>query len=381
MMPRVLVYLCLGLAGQCLADDDDDRVVRKPYGIAMCRQLCHEIVDCGVYMFSWSSLSCCIPLSSSGNCHDGISLLPDNKQIEANINLTSTGSCQQKVRRVILSRTKGRHCVEWKSEVHEKKKHLLGLPRLLLTPLRINTVTQFHQLQINTSIQEEYPFIQNPRRVRTIGYIPSLKRIVVDMELTPVLSSFAIDSSDQTILKKGLLTTAMCVDDQKQLVFVLVNIKPKLGIWRVPANGRNIGQSLIFRGKLFSSFSIDIQTERFYMFKGSGLYSSKYDGSDMALLRKPLSSRLSLFDDINRNLYYIKSYVLHKVSLSNNITSRLQPLKYPPAALVKYGGHIYISFYNTLQIGVLNLGTGNYEYLETVNVSWTAYALTFCILS
>ncbi|XP_067660416.1 uncharacterized protein [Haliotis asinina] len=366
MMPRMLVYFCVGLAGQCLADDDGNRIVRQPYGIAMCRQLCHEMVDCGVYVFSRSSLSCCIPLSSSLNCHDGIKPLPDTKQIEANINLALTGSCQQNVRRVIFSRTKGRQCIEWNSEVNEQKKHL-GLPSLLLTPRRLNTVNQFQQLQINTSLQEGYPFVENPRRVRTIGYIPSLKRIVVDMELTPVLSSFALDSTEQTVIVKGLLTTTMCVDDTKQLIYVLVNKKPKTGIWRVPANGRNIEQIPGLRRYTFISFSVDTQRETFYMFSESGLYLSKYDGTYLALIKKHICSRLSLFDDINRDLYYVEVNVLHKISVLTDRTAKVQSFKHSLASLVKYGGHMYISFSNNLQIGVIYLGTGKYELLQTVN--------------
>ncbi|XP_071086904.1 uncharacterized protein [Haliotis cracherodii] len=381
MMPRIWLCVCLGIAGQCIAGGDDDKIVKKPYGVAMCRQLCHQMIDCNVYLFSRSILSCCIPLSSNTECSDGTYFFPEDKQVEASINLTSRVSCQQNKQRVIFSRTKACQCVEWGVQVHDKEQHL-GLPRLLLTLSSINNIRQFHQLPLNSGSEYEYPFIKDPKRVRAIAYIPSLKRIVVDMELSPLLVSFALDSYDKVVLKRGLHTNTICVDDGEKLVFVHVLRSPFRGIWRVSADGRDVKNIQNFRGESVTTFSIDCRNSRFYIFKFSGIYSSQYDGSDMTPFLMNVFSRIALIDHVNQELYYyrIKDGVVLKISVSDKTATSMISVPYTVSALAQYGSDMYISFFNTEKIGVLNLDSRKYREFQRMPYNMTGYAVILCIL-
>lgn len=265
--------------------------------------------------------------------------------------------------------------------VHEKEQRL-GLPRLLLTLSSINNIRQFHQLPLNSGGEYEYPFIKDPRRVRAVAYIPSLKRIVVDMELSPLLVSFALDSYDKVVLKKGLHTNTICVDDGKKLVFVHVLRGPFKGIWRVSSDGRNIKHILNFRGKSITTFSIDCRYSRFYIFKFSGIYSSQYDGSDMTPFLMKVFSRISLYDHVNQELYYHRSKdgVVLKISVSDKTTTSMISVPNTVSALAQYGSDMYISFFNTEKIGVLNLDSQKYREFQRMPYNMTGYAVILCIL-
>ncbi|XP_067671337.1 uncharacterized protein [Haliotis asinina] len=223
--------------------------------------------------------------------------------------------------------------------------------RILIAPLWSRTNQQFRQLNINNNSLSVYPY-HSLSKVTCIAYLAKTRELLIALP-DRILAS-VLDTSQVRVLRKGVRTYGMAVDEGLGVVFIGTHY-PKYSISRMSTHGEEFNVVKSMYGSYPRQLTLDQRREKIYWCNYVNLFTMTYDGQGLSTLARGRRMFSVTLDQIAGVLYYNNEKELMRMTVSNNVSTRVITLQDTPWNMRLYRGIIYYGGWTAAVLGAVNV--------------------------
>ncbi|XP_071093414.1 uncharacterized protein [Haliotis cracherodii] len=252
--------------------------------------------------------------------------------------------------------------------------------RILIAPLWSGTKHQFRQLNIHSNSLSVYQNL-NMKRVASVAYIAKTKKLLIGSYGPDRILASALDTSHVTVLREGVQTYGIVVDEDRGIVFIATH-QPQNSISRMSTQGKDF-ISIIDLSKYGSyprQLTLDTRRKRIYWCNGGKLFTVTYDGQGLATLATGSNMFAVTLDQTAGVLYYNNEKKLMKMTVSNNVSTEVTTLNARPWSMILYRGTIYYGSYSPTLVGAVDVTYNTVAYtLQSISMEGVNHLL-ICLI-
>ncbi|XP_067664337.1 uncharacterized protein [Haliotis asinina] len=233
--------------------------------------------------------------------------------------------------------------------------------RILIASIWSSTRQQFRQLNLHNDSLSVYPY-HNLANVNCIAYLPKTRELLIAVYSPDRILASTLDATQTRVLKKGVQTLGMAVDEGRGLVFMGTHY-PKYSISRMSTEGENFTNviDLANYGRHPWQITLDTRRRKIYGCNFSKLFTVTYDGKGLSTLATRSDMFSVILDETVGVLYYNNGKELMRMTVSNNVSTRVITLRDIPINMSLYRGIIYYGGWTTAVLGTVNTGSYSLE--------------------
>ncbi|XP_071093442.1 uncharacterized protein [Haliotis cracherodii] len=240
--------------------------------------------------------------------------------------------------------------------------------RILIAPLISLTEHQFRQLNIHSNSLSVYQY-HTMKKVSCFAYIAKTRKLVIGSYHPDKIVSSTLDTGHVKLLREGVRTIGMAVDEERDIVFMTTEA-PRYLISRMSTQGKNFTAiiDLSKYGSWPSGITLDNKRKKIYGCNNEKLFTVTYDGQGLATLATGSNMHAVTLDQTAGVLYYNNQKKLMKMTVSNNVSTEVATLTTIPWNMMLYRGTIYYSSYSpgnvdSGSVGAVDLTFNSVQYL------------------
>ncbi|XP_071093131.1 uncharacterized protein [Haliotis cracherodii] len=252
--------------------------------------------------------------------------------------------------------------------------------RILIAPGWSVTQHQFRQLNIHSNSLSVYQY-HTMKDVTYVAYIAKTKELLIGLRNPDKIVSSPLDTSHVTVLRKGVETYGMAVDEDRDIVFI-ATYQPRMSISRMSTQGKDFTAiiELSKYGNTPKQITLDTRRKRIYWCNGGKLFTLTYDGQGLATLATGGSLYAVTLDQTAGVLYYSINKKLMKMSVSTNVSTEVTTLSADPRNMRLYRGTIFFSCHSSPIVGAVDVTYNTVAYtLQSLHMKG-AGALLMCLI-
>ncbi|XP_071093419.1 uncharacterized protein [Haliotis cracherodii] len=234
--------------------------------------------------------------------------------------------------------------------------------RILIAPRWSSTQHQFRQLNIHSNSLSVYQYL-TMKNVLSVAYIAKTRKLLIGLYNPSKIVSSALDTSHVTVLREGVQTYGMAVDEERDIVFMTTEV-PLYSISHMSTQGKDFTTIIDlskYRG-IPRQLTLDTRRKRIYGYNGGKLFMVTYDGQGLATLATGSSMFAVTLDQTAGVLYYNNEKKLMKMTVSNNVSTEVTTLTTSPWNMRLYRGTIYYSGLSSPIVGAVNVAYNTSPY-------------------
>ncbi|XP_071112104.1 uncharacterized protein [Haliotis cracherodii] len=234
--------------------------------------------------------------------------------------------------------------------------------RILIAPRWSGTQHQFRQLNLDRNSVNAYQF-HNKEHIEAVAYVGRTKKVLIGFYGPAIIVSSTLDTSHVTVLREGVETYGMAVDEERDIVF-MTTFRPKYTISRMSTQGRDYSAIIDLNkyGTWPSGITLDIKRKKIYACNGKTMFIVTYDGQGLATLATGSNMYAVVMDQIAGVLYYNTERKLMKMTVSSNMSTVVATLDVIPWNTRLYRGTIYYSSYSGTSVNSASVGAVDVTY-------------------
>ncbi|XP_067664347.1 uncharacterized protein [Haliotis asinina] len=241
------------------------------------------------------------------------------------------------------------------ASLHTPRKEEKG--RILIAPFRSRTIQQFYQLNIYNNSLSVYSY-HNLSRVNSIAYLAKTRELLIAFVKPDKILASVLDTSQVRVLSEGVRTYGMAVDEERDVVFMSTGY-PQYSISRMSTQGEDF--TVVIDLSMFAHYprqiTLDTRREKIYWCNYLNLFTMTYDGQGLSTLATGRIMYSVTLDQTAGVLFFNKGRELMRMTVSNNVSTRVITLQTIPRNMRLYRGIIYYG------------GSGTAAVLHTVNAT------------
>ncbi|XP_071093143.1 uncharacterized protein [Haliotis cracherodii] len=231
--------------------------------------------------------------------------------------------------------------------------------RILIAPGWSGTQHQFRQINIHSNSLSVYQY-HTMKYVTSVAYIVKTKKLLIGLANPDKIVSSTLDTSHVTVLREGVETYGMAVDEDRDIVFI-ATYQPRYSINRMSTQGKDF-TAIIDLSKYGSypfQITLDTRRKRIYGCNEGKLFTVTYDGQGLATLVTGGSLFTVTLDQTAGVLYYNIEKKLMKMTVSTNVSTEVTTLSAVPWNLRLYRDIIYFSSWGSPIVGAVDVTYNN----------------------
>ncbi|XP_067671350.1 uncharacterized protein [Haliotis asinina] len=248
--------------------------------------------------------------------------------------------------------------------------------RILIASVWSSTNQQFRQLNIHNGSLSFFPY-HNMSRVTCIAYSAKTRELLIALYKPDRILASVLDTSQVRVLREGVRTYGMAVDEGRGVIFMGTHY-PKYSISRMSQHGEefNVVINLSMLASYPRQITLDTRREKIYWCNYRNLFTMTYDGQGLSTLARGHRMFSVTLDQKAGVLYYNKKNELMRMTVSNNVSTRVITLPDTPWNMRLYRGILYYGGWITSVLGTVNVTnkTGAYG-LESRAIKGLIYPL------
>ncbi|XP_071093137.1 uncharacterized protein [Haliotis cracherodii] len=252
--------------------------------------------------------------------------------------------------------------------------------RILIAPAWSNTQHHFRQLNIHSNSLSVYQY-HTMKQVGYVAYIAKTKKLLIGLRIPPKIVSSPLDTSHVTVLREGVDTYGMAVDEDRDIVFIATD-QPQKSISRMSTQGKDF-TTIIDLSKYGSTpwqITLDTRRKRIYGCNTGTLFTVTYDGQGLATLATGRHMYAVTLDQTAGVLYYSIDKKLMNMTVSNNVSTEVTTLNASPWNMRLYRDTIYFSGWTTNTVGVVDVTYNTVaSTLQSISMNG-AHTLLLCLI-
>ncbi|XP_071093418.1 uncharacterized protein [Haliotis cracherodii] len=241
--------------------------------------------------------------------------------------------------------------------------------RILIAPRWSSTQHQFRQLNIHSNSLSVYQYL-TMKNVLSVAYVAKTRKLLIGLNNPRKIVSSALDTSHVTVLREGVQTYGMAVDEERDIVFMTTDF-PRHSISRMSTQGKDFTTivNLSNYGNWPSGITLDNKRKKIYGCNGGKLFMVTYDGQGLATLATGNGMYAVTLDQTAGVLYYNNDKKLMKMTVSNNVSTEVTTLTARSCNMRLYRGTIYYGGCGPPIVGAVDVTYNTLEYtLQSVGM-------------
>ncbi|XP_046551989.1 uncharacterized protein LOC124261685 [Haliotis rubra] len=241
--------------------------------------------------------------------------------------------------------------------------------RILIAPIWSSTPHQFRQLNIHSNSLSVYQY-HTLKQVKCIAYITKTRKLLIGLYNPDKIVSSTLDTRHVTVLREGVETFGMAVDEDRDIVFIST-YQPRYSISRMSTQGKDFTAiiDLSKYGSIPRQIALDTKRRRIYGCNTGKLFTVTYDGQGLTTLATGSQVYAVTLDQTAGVLYYGVQKKLMKMTVSNNVSTEVTTLDAVPWNMRLYRGTIYYSSNGSPIVGAVDVTYNTVAYtLQSVSV-------------
>ncbi|XP_067671426.1 uncharacterized protein [Haliotis asinina] len=257
--------------------------------------------------------------------------------------------------------------------------------RILIAPLWSDAKNQFRQLHIHSNTIGVYRYL-HMTHIASMVYAEKARKLLIGTYRPQRIFSSALDTSQGTMLKEGVRTFGMAVDEERDIVFMTTEF-PRYTVSRMTTGGRNFDSVIDISkyGSWPNGITLDTRRKRIYACNDGKMFTVTYDGQGLSTLATGSHMFSVTVDQTAGVVYYNNEKKLMKMTVSNNVSTAVTSLDVIPWNMRLYRGAIYYSSYgdywiNTGTVGFVNVTYNIAQYrMQSISMK-AASSLLMCLI-
>ncbi|XP_071093144.1 uncharacterized protein [Haliotis cracherodii] len=252
--------------------------------------------------------------------------------------------------------------------------------RILIAPVWSGTQHQFRQLNIHSNSLSVYQY-HTMKQVTYVAYIAKTKKLLIGLRISDKIVSSPLDTSHVTVLREGVKTYGMAVDEDRDIVFI-ATYEPRYSISRMSTQGKDFTAIIALSkyGGFPREITLDTRRKRIYGCNQGKLFTVTYDGQGLATLATGSNMYAVTLDQTAGVLYYNIEKKLMKMTVSTNVSTEVTTLSAVPWNMRLYRGTIYFTCYSSPIVGAVDVTYNTVAYtLQSLSMKG-ARALLMCLI-
>ncbi|XP_067664334.1 uncharacterized protein [Haliotis asinina] len=232
--------------------------------------------------------------------------------------------------------------------------------RILIASIWSSTNQQFRQLNLHNGSLSVYPY-HNLANVNCIAYLVKTRELLIALYNPYRILASALDTNQMRLLREGVGTYGMAVDDGWGVVFMGI-FRPKVSITRMSTLGEDFTTVIDSAnyGPPPRQITLDTRRKKIYWCNFKKLFTMTYNGEDLTTLATGSFMFAVTLDQTASVLYYSKGNELMRMTVSSNVSTSVNILDDMPLNMGLYRGIIYYSSFSTDAV----LGTVNVTHIS-----------------
>ncbi|XP_067671412.1 uncharacterized protein [Haliotis asinina] len=229
--------------------------------------------------------------------------------------------------------------------------------RILVAPLWSYTNQQFRQLNIHTNSLSVYQHL-TMKGVSSVVYIARTRKLLIGLDHPDKLVSSPLDASYTAVVREGIRTFGMAVDEERDIVFLTTEV-PRHTISRMSTEGKDFTAitDLSGYGKWPVGITLDKKRKKIYACNGVKMFTVNYDGQGLATLARGSFMYAVIFAQTAGVLYYNNEKTLMKMTVSSNVSTEVTTLSAIPWSMRLYRGTIYYGGFSPVNVNSGSVGS------------------------
>ncbi|XP_071093415.1 uncharacterized protein [Haliotis cracherodii] len=250
---------------------------------------------------------------------------------------------------------------------------------ILIVPYESNQ-HRFIKLNIHSNFERFYGHL-TLKKVSAVVYTAKTNKLLIALFSPDKIVSSPLDTSHVTVLKEGVFSTGMAVDENLDIVFIAI-FKPQFSISRMSTQGKDF--TTIIDCSIYTDaprqITLDTRRKRIYWCNRWKLFTATYDGHGVEILATGSSMYAVTLDLTAGVLYYNNKKKLMKMTVSNNVSTEVTTLKARPSTMILYRGTIYHGSLGSPIIGAVNVTYNTRAYTRHSVAMYGAYSFILCLI-
>ncbi|XP_067686844.1 uncharacterized protein [Haliotis asinina] len=240
--------------------------------------------------------------------------------------------------------------------------------RILIAPRWSHSIHQFRQLNIHSNTLSVYQYL-TMIRVSSIAYIAKTKKLLIGLYSPNKILSSSLDTSYTTVVRGGVWTHDMAVDEERDIVF-MSTVAPQYAIGRMSTQGTDFTAITYLSqyGRWPEGITLDKKQKQIYVCNGQSMFLMTYDGQGFTILTRGTHMYAVIWDQTAGVLYYNNEKKLMRMIVSSNVSTEVTTLSVIPWSMRLYRGTIYYGSYSSVSGNSASVGAVGLTFNTTPHI-------------